>query len=334
MVDEMSSQSTATHPMVEAAKKYLEKDINLEFRDIFGSHEGLEDLVVAERSLRMVIEFLSRLPGHIFREDDNLGIGIPSDLLLIYESYRDRTTTQALELSIKETPEQREVRVKSAIQEVIRTRDTLFMACQRVILERYVVSEEVQGKTAHAEEVLLRLNRVFLEATERKDEIDKTLDRYKNSLTAKAAGDHATNFSDLKKWHNRFAALSLVASGVLMYCIFIALQSLAATPASSLPLLISKLSLPVVLLAALLVTLKLFSAERHNALVNEQRSTALKTFHAFIDGAYTEATKDAVLIQTTSAIFGPQPTGYLKAPVEVQNLFAGVLGSQGQIGKD
>jgi hypothetical protein len=60
-----------------------------------------------------------------------------------------------------------------------------------------------------------------------------------------------------------------------------------------------------------------FSAMMHNQIVNRHRQTALTTFKIFVDGTEDPAVKNAVLLQSTQAIFAPQPTGYLKGDPEM-----------------
>lgn len=56
------------------------------------------------------------------------------------------------------------------------------------------------------------------------------------------------------------------------------------------------------------------SASRHNAVVNRHREESLKVFDYFLTGVAEDdtETKNAVLLEATRSVFGPQPTGYLK----------------------
>lgn len=54
-----------------------------------------------------------------------------------------------------------------------------------------------------------------------------------------------------------------------------------------------------------------YRANRHNATVNKHRQNALTTFEKFVAAAESDqATKNAVLLQATTAVFSPQPSGY------------------------
>lgn len=85
--------------------------------------------------------------------------------------------------------------------------------------------------------------------------------------------------------------------------------------------------LPLFFLFGVIVATRLFAAERHNSVVNRQRQAAFTTFEAFVAGAHEERTKDAILLQAASAVFAHQPSGYSRAPIEVQSLPIGVLGA-------
>ena len=54
-----------------------------------------------------------------------------------------------------------------------------------------------------------------------------------------------------------------------------------------------------------------YKALKHQAAVNRHRATSIKTFRAIVEAAGDDATRDAVLLETTRAIFAQVPTGYL-----------------------
>ena len=56
---------------------------------------------------------------------------------------------------------------------------------------------------------------------------------------------------------------------------------------------------------------RLYRATKHQAAVSAHRANALKTFQAFAKAATDDATRDAVLMETTRSIFAIAPTGYL-----------------------
>jgi hypothetical protein len=74
-----------------------------------------------------------------------------------------------------------------------------------------------------------------------------------------------------------------------------------------------RLAVLVVLFTATLWCGKTFNALMHLSTVNRHRALSLQTFQAFSQAASNDATKDAVLMETTRAIFGSVPTGFLDA---------------------
>lgn len=72
-----------------------------------------------------------------------------------------------------------------------------------------------------------------------------------------------------------------------------------------------KLAALVVLFTATLWCGRTYKALKHLSTVNRHRALSLQTFQAFSHAASDDATKDAVLMEATRAIFGSTSTGYL-----------------------
>ncbi|WOB10752.1 hypothetical protein [Piscinibacter gummiphilus] len=86
----------------------------------------------------------------------------------------------------------------------------------------------------------------------------------------------------------------------------------AATNAQVLQFMTSKIVLLVALLTATIWCGRLYKATKHQASSNRHRANSLKTFQAFIKAASDDATRNAVLIETTRSIFAASPSGYLE----------------------
>jgi hypothetical protein len=56
---------------------------------------------------------------------------------------------------------------------------------------------------------------------------------------------------------------------------------------------------------------RMFKAHKHNELVNRHRQHSLRTFEAFLAATSDDATRNAVLLQTTTAIFAQTNTGFI-----------------------
>jgi hypothetical protein len=84
-----------------------------------------------------------------------------------------------------------------------------------------------------------------------------------------------------------------------------------ATTALQIQLAVAKLIIFSVLFSAVVWTGKVYRAHRHNFVINRHRLNALSTFEAFAKATDDQQIKNAVLLQATQCIFGPQPTGYI-----------------------
>lgn len=148
-----------------------------------------------------------------------------------------------------------------------------------------------------------------------------------------AIATHAQKFHDAAKWHNYASVAALVAVVGLALWLFNTVSGSvppkipAGTPGpTAFALVLGHYTEHALQILALVVALKVFAAERHNALVNKHRATALQTFEAFSAGASSEEVRQAVLLQATASVFTHQATGYLKGPIELQNMPVSFLG--------
>lgn len=80
---------------------------------------------------------------------------------------------------------------------------------------------------------------------------------------------------------------------------------------SEIRLTVARIVILSILLSAAVWTGRVYKAHRHNFIINRHRRNALSTFQTFAAGASDMETKNAVLLQATTCIFGPQNTGYI-----------------------
>jgi|GEM_PF-3025883 hypothetical protein len=74
---------------------------------------------------------------------------------------------------------------------------------------------------------------------------------------------------------------------------------------------IAKVIILSILLSAAIWAGRVYKAHRHNCVINRHRSNALSTFQTFATGTSDPQIKNAVLLQATTCIFGPQNPGYV-----------------------
>jgi hypothetical protein len=66
-----------------------------------------------------------------------------------------------------------------------------------------------------------------------------------------------------------------------------------------------------VLIAATAWCAGIYKANKHQSTVNRHKAHSLKTFRAFVSATDDESVRDAVLIETTRAIFSQGTSGYV-----------------------
>ena len=125
----------------------------------------------------------------------------------------------------------------------------------------------------------------------------------------------------------------VVGVGLYLY-----VRDLHVAPAETTLALIStvfpRLITVTLLSTALIFCIRNFSAMMHNLIVNRHRQTALTTFKTFVNSTDDLGTRNAVLVQSTQAIFAPQPSGYLKADTEMPQMNQVTEIVRGVTGKD
>ncbi|MDD5177491.1 MAG: hypothetical protein PHQ05_13825 [Sterolibacterium sp.] len=122
---------------------------------------------------------------------------------------------------------------------------------------------------------------------------------------------HATALEkDAAKWF-RFTFTCAIGTLIVAFLsIFIPIDK-DATNAQIFQYISSKLVVLLVLLTATIWCGRIYKALMHQITVNKHRANGLRTFQAFVKATGNEAIRDAVLIETTRAIFANSPSGYL-----------------------
>jgi hypothetical protein len=104
-----------------------------------------------------------------------------------------------------------------------------------------------------------------------------------------------------------FAATTLILA--LLSLLLINIKDL--TTPQLIQLTTTKLLVLAILISATIWCGKIYKANKHLSIVNKHRANSLKTFQAFMKAAENDYARDAVLLETTKAIFSLSPTGYL-----------------------
>lgn len=182
--------------------------------------------------------------------------------------------------------------------------------------------EALQRKAREAVENLTKvLSEAAKEREEAKAEIQETLAAVKKAAAEVGVTQHTTNFKDAadafetgkKSWAITIGSLLLV---IIMYS-FIAFWYCPIEMKEPYFYVFLQAALPrftglVALFYALFVATSNYKAQAHNYIVNKNKQNALSTFETFVKASDNDEIKNAVLLQTTKAIFSNTQSGYLK----------------------
>jgi hypothetical protein len=188
-----------------------------------------------------------------------------------------------------------------------------------------VVDDSMAAKRRLDEEIAAIRDEATRDAKEKLVEVENTLASVRKLASEAGVSQHAAVFDEEAKKLERISLRWLIASGV--FAIFIGAMafnliglsnwdqvSIGAASNSYIALrpVIEKTTISLLLFFGLFLSIRNYSANRHNEIVNRHRMNALRSFETFARSASDDATKNVVLIQATQAIFSPQATGYVK----------------------
>jgi hypothetical protein len=121
--------------------------------------------------------------------------------------------------------------------------------------------------------------------------------------------------ADAKAWLMYSAGMAAVTLAVSIVFFFIVPPAITA---HLIQYVTSKLVILTVLIAGTAWCAGIYKANKHLAAVSRHKGHSLKTFQAFVQATDNKQVQDAVLLETTRAIFANPQTGYLRgeAPAE------------------
>ncbi|MFN3408605.1 MAG: hypothetical protein ACK45B_06405 [Limisphaerales bacterium] len=150
-------------------------------------------------------------------------------------------------------------------------------------------------------------------------EIDEIIVRAREASAAAGAAVFTEDFArqaksledSARKWliGTIILAVGTLASAVVFFCLIHG----AAGQLEVFQRVTAKLAILGILITATLWSGRIYKALMHQASVYRFKSLGLQTFRAFSAGASDTTTKDAVLLETTRAIFSVQNSGYIES---------------------
>ena len=173
--------------------------------------------------------------------------------------------------------------------------------------------EELSGAVAEADQILTSAKKET-EAT--KTEIDEIVVAAREASASAGVAHFSSDFTAEAKELEKSARQWLwVTGGLTLVTLIVAYVFLRMDEPSGLYSVIyhstTKLIILGTLIAATVWCGKIYRALRHQITTNRHRANAIKTFQAFNKAASDDAARDTVLMETTRAIFGSSPSGYL-----------------------
>ena len=167
-----------------------------------------------------------------------------------------------------------------------------------------------------------------IEAAKTKElaEVESVLEKVRKAAAEVGVSQHAINFADEAKYHERKGIHWLAATIALTminiaYALIIAFYysdvvSPTLTTSQIVEGAVSKLIAFSILSFGMIWCSRNYRAHRNGHIVNKHRQNALSTFETFVKATSDEQTKNAVLMQAAQSIFTPQNTGYLTSDSE------------------
>lgn len=158
-------------------------------------------------------------------------------------------------------------------------------------------------------------------------EVKGIVDSIKRAAAEVGVAQHSVHFKSESDYHANagfwwlvatvgIAAVTLGFGGYTVW--YYSSHPVSLDGAQSLQLAVAKIVVFSVLYLAMVWVGRNYRAHRHNYIVNKHRQNALSTFETFVKAATDDQTKNAVLLQSTQAIFAPQMSGYLGKETEGQ----------------
>ena len=218
----------------------------------------------------------------------------------------------------------------SFVQQLNDGYEKLAEAAVPVLLYSELRSSGIKSAQARAYDLLAEIEKQRNELTGAVNESKELLAGQKKFSAEIAIAGYGTLFAKEAKEHGDAAKRWLVVTSVLAALTSLAavanyrtsislLNEFASTSASHVPNLPASLTVQFTIAKVILFTIglsaaywsaRVYRSHRHNSIVNKHRANALTSFQEFVISTTDPEVKNAVLLQTTSCIYAPQPTGF------------------------
>lgn len=291
--------------------------------DALGEEWNFSGLIPALKAIFDLLHTLASCDLEYLPRDTLLELGtVTQPLNKLLTDVREFTSVQS-----EDVPDPRKLRQK-LLQEAHDLQSQTFARLSPLIAY-LTVREPDSGKSAQShEETVKQINAILHDATLGKDAIRsegehllKEAKEILETLRADSAdvgvSKHSVHFQRAAKAYATSSKSWLIWS-IVLACGALLLSSLSlwhslCTSASFpelVPVTVSKLALLAIVYYAVIWSARIYRSERHNAVINQHRHNALKSFETFVAASSDTATKNAVLLSATESIFSHQPSGF------------------------
>lgn len=179
------------------------------------------------------------------------------------------------------------------------------------------IQNNIKQLTSSVSEAKSLLEKSEQDTISKSDEINKIIQAAREASASVGVAHFTADFlteantmeSQALLWLKSTSALAALSLITAIYFLFATPELL--TTASAIQYVSSKILILVLLITATLWCGNLYKAAKHQAAANKFKGNSLKTFQAFVNATEDSAVKDAILIETTRAIFSESATGYI-----------------------
>ncbi len=216
-----------------------------------------------------------------------------------------------------------------------------FPQIKQVLAYAYAEGTDFESLVGEAKATVSRVEEEVKIAENASKQIDGILTAAKKAAPVIGLSKYAVIFKDeahshrinARRWLGVFAALAALTIAFGFWGVSLYIKKIAEmTTAQSIQVSLSRIVILAVLYFGLVWSGRIYKAQQHNCVVNQHRHNALTTFETFVNTTEDKETKNAVLIQTTKAIFSPQHSGFtahekeLSASPQILEIVRSVVG--------
>ncbi len=181
------------------------------------------------------------------------------------------------------------------------------------------IQRNIQELTKSVDSAKQLLSESQVSTNEKKEEIDTIIRAAREASASVGVAHFTVDFETESLNLEKNGRNWLIATGVAaIFTLGFGLYFLNAAPklgnaVEAMQYVTTKLIVLGILLTATIWCGNIYKSIKHLSTINKFKANSLKTFQAFVKAAEDDAVRDAVLIETTRAIFTESATGYLCA---------------------